>query len=164
MPMRLNDVNGDASEAAFGFKATSSSTRPVHLSQVIFSNVLGSTHQSEDLFNFVERPGKSPSSELDDKYHDLFESSRDLTDEQLDNLRNRMRKILDNDNALYASTPHRSAMTSMSDWFIIPNHRCLSLPLHLLRNGSLQQRYPAKSYRPTPGSPRRDLPPLPATG
>lgn len=118
MPMRLNDVNGDASEAAFGFKATSSSTRPVHLAQVIFSNVLGSTHQSEDLFKFVERPGKSPSSELDDKYHDLFESSRDLTDGQLDNLRHRMRKVLDNDNALYASTPYRSAMTSMSDWFI----------------------------------------------
>lgn len=118
MPMKLNDVNGDASEAAFGFKATSSSTRPVHLSQVIFSNVLGSTYQSEDLFKFVEKPGSSPSSELDEKYHNLFESSRDLTDEQLDNLRRRMRKVLDNDDALYASTPYRSAMTSMSDWFI----------------------------------------------
>jgi hypothetical protein len=116
--MKLNDLNGDASEVAFGFKATSSSTRPVHLAQVIFSNVLGATHQSEDLFKFVERPGKSPSSELDEKYHNLFESSRDLTDEQLDNLRHRMRKVLDNDNALYASTPYRSAMTSMSDWFI----------------------------------------------
>jgi len=118
MPMRLNDVNGDASEATFGFKATSSSTRPVHLAQVIFSNILGSTHQSEDLFKFVERPGKTPSGELDGKYHDLFESSRDLTDEQLDNLRHRMRKVVDNDNALYASTPYRSAMTSMSDWFV----------------------------------------------
>lgn len=118
MPMRLNDVNVDASEVVFGFKATSSSTRPVHLAQVIFSNVLGSTHQSENLFKFVERPGESPSSELNEKYHNLFESSRDLTDEQLDNLRYRMRKVLDNDNALYASTPYRSAMTSMSDWFM----------------------------------------------
>lgn len=118
MPMRLNDVNGDASEAAFGFKATSTSTKPVHLAQVIFSNVLGSTHRSDDLMTFVDKPGNSPSSELDEKYHDLFESSRDLTDEQLDNLRRRMRKVLDNDNALYTSTPHWSAMTSMSDWFI----------------------------------------------
>lgn len=118
MPMRLNDVNGDASEAAFGFKATSTSTKPVHLAQVIFSNVLGSTHQSEDLLTFVDKPGSTPSSELDEKYHDLFESSRDLSDEQLDNLRRRMRKVLDNDNALYTSTPHWSAMTSMSDWFI----------------------------------------------
>jgi hypothetical protein len=116
--MKLNDVNGDASEAAFGFKATSTSTKPVHLAQVIFSNVLGSTHQSEDLITFVDKPGSSPSSELDEKYHDLFESSRDLGDEQLDNLRRRMRKVLDNDNALYTSTPHWSAMTSMSDWFV----------------------------------------------
>jgi len=60
MPMRLNDVNSDASEAAFGFKATSASLKPVHLSQVVFSNVLGSTHQSQDLFKFVEKPGKLP--------------------------------------------------------------------------------------------------------
>lgn len=104
MPMRLNDVNSDASEAAFGFKATSASLKPVHLSQVVFSNVLGSTHQSEDLFKFVEKPGKTPSSDLDEKYHGLFESSRDLSDEQMDNLRYRMRKVLDNDNALYASS------------------------------------------------------------
>jgi len=65
MPMRLNDVNSDASEAAFGFKATSASLKPV-LSQVVFSNVLGSTHQSQDLFKFVEKPGKTPSSDLDE--------------------------------------------------------------------------------------------------
>jgi len=59
MPMRLNDVNSDASEAAFGFKATSASLKPVHLSQVVFSNVLGSTHQSQDLFKFVENPENS---------------------------------------------------------------------------------------------------------
>lgn len=116
--MRLNDINGEASEAAFGFRATSTSTKPIHLAQVTFSNVLGSTHQSDDLITFVDKPGSSPSSELDQKYHDLFESSRDLTDEQLDNLRRRMRNVLDNDNALYTSTPHWSAMTSMSDWFI----------------------------------------------
>ncbi len=118
MPMRLNDVNGDASEVVFGFKATSSSTRPVHLAQVIFSNVLGSTYQSEDVFKFVEKPSNTPSSELDEKYHKMFESSHELTHEQLDNIRYRIRKVLDNDNALYASTPYRSAMTSMSDWFI----------------------------------------------
>lgn len=116
--MKLNKINTDASEAAFGFKATSRSLKPVHLSQVIFSNVLGSTHKSEDLFNFVERPGKKPSSELDKKYHDLFESSRDLSNEQMDNLRYRMRKVVNNDNALYASSPRYSAMTSMSDWFV----------------------------------------------
>lgn len=118
MPMRLNDINSDASEAAFGFKATSASLKPVHLAQVIFSNILGSTHQSEDLFNFVEKPGKTPSSELDQEYHDLFESARDLSDEQMDDVRHRMRKVLDNDNALYASSPRYSAMTSMSDWFV----------------------------------------------
>ncbi|WP_423743918.1 hypothetical protein V5735_13035 (plasmid) [Haladaptatus sp. SPP-AMP-3] len=118
MPMRLNDVNSDASVAAFGFKATSASLKPVHLSQVVFSNVLASTHQSEDLFKFVEKPGKTPSSNLEEKYHDLFESSRDLSDEQMDNLRYRMRKVLNNDNALYASSPEHSAMTSMSDWFV----------------------------------------------
>lgn len=116
MSIRLNDLNGEASEAAFGFKATSRSTKPVHLAQVIFSNILGSTHQSEDLMTFIEKAGSSPSNELDQKYHDLFESSRDLTDEQFDNLRRQMRKILDNDNGLFASTPYRSAMTSMSDW------------------------------------------------
>lgn len=116
--MKLNHVNRDASEAAFGFLATSASTKPVHLAQVIFSNVLGSTHQSEELMTFVDKPGNSPSSELDEKYHNLFESSRDLTDEQLDNLRRRMRKVLNNDNALYTSTPQWSAMTSMSDWFV----------------------------------------------
>jgi len=36
----------------------------------------------------------------------------------MDNLRYRMRKVLDNDNALYASSPRHSAMTSMSDWFV----------------------------------------------
>lgn len=118
MPLRLNNVNADASEAAFGFKATSASLKPVHFSQIIFSNVLSSTHQAEDLFTFIEKPGKTPSSELDAKYHDLFESSRDISDEQMDNLRHRMRNVLDNDNALYASSPQHSAMTSMSDWFV----------------------------------------------
>jgi hypothetical protein len=118
MPLRLNDINANASEAAFGFKATSASLKPIHLSQIIFSNVLGITHQSEDLFEFVEKPSKTPSSELDPKYHDLFESSRDISDEQMDTLRLRMRTVLDNDNALYASSPRHSAMTSMSDWFI----------------------------------------------
>lgn len=118
MPMRLNDINSDASEAVFGFKATSSSLKPVHLSQIVFSSILGSTHQSKELFKFVEKPGKSPSSDLAEKYHDLFESSRDISDEQIDNLRYKMRKVSNNDNALYASSPRYSAMTSMSDWFV----------------------------------------------
>ncbi|QZA89539.1 hypothetical protein K0C01_05255 [Salinarchaeum sp. IM2453] len=116
--MKLNDINSEASEAAFGFKATSSSLKPVHLAQVVFSNVLESTYEADDLFNFVEKPGNAPSSELAEKYHDLFESSRNLSDEQMDNLRLKMRKVLDNDNALYASTPTYTAMTGMSDWFI----------------------------------------------
>lgn len=118
MPLRLNDINADASEAAFGFKATSASLKPVHLAQVLFSNALESTHHSDALFTFIEKPGKTPSSELDETYHNLFESSRDLSAEQMDNLRYNMRKVLDNDNALYASSPGLSAMTSMSDWFV----------------------------------------------
>ncbi len=118
MGMKLNDVNGDASVAAFGFKATSASLKPVHLAQVMFSHTLETVRSPEDLFAFAEKPSRTPSSELDPHLKDLFESSQGLTDEQLDTLRQSMRKVLANDNALYASQ-RGSAPTCTSDWFII---------------------------------------------
>ena len=118
MAMKLNDINGDASTAAFGFKATSASLKPVHLAQVMFSHTLETVHSPEDLFTFSEKPSRTPSSELDDYLKDLFESSQGMTDEQLDKLRQAMRKVLANDNALYASQ-RGSAPTCTSDWFVI---------------------------------------------
>jgi hypothetical protein len=115
---RKYDVNGDASVAAFGFKATSASLKPVHLAQVMFSHTLETVRSPEDLFAFAEKPSRTPSSELDPQLKDLFESSQGMTNEQLDNLRQSMRQVLANDNALYASSPRHSAMTSMSDWFV----------------------------------------------
>lgn len=118
MGMKLNDVNGDASVAAFGFKATSASLKPVHLAQVMFSHTLETVRSPEDLFAFAEKPSRTPSSELDPQLKGLFESSQGLTDEQLDNLRHSMRQVLANDNALYASQ-RGSAPTCTSGWFII---------------------------------------------
>lgn len=118
MGMKLNDVNGDASVAAFGFKATSASLKPVHLAQVMFSHTLETMRSPEDLFAFAEKPSRTPSNELDPHLKDLFETSQGLTDEQLDTLRQSMRKVLANDNALYASQ-RGSAPTCTSDWFII---------------------------------------------
>ncbi|MUV56730.1 hypothetical protein, partial [Halogeometricum sp. CBA1124] len=118
MSMKLNDVNGDASVAAFGFKATSASLKPVHLAQVMFSHTLETVRSPDNLFAFAEKPSRTPSSDLDPQLKDLFESSQGLADEQLDNLRQSMRQVLANDNALYASQ-RGSAPTCTSDWFII---------------------------------------------
>lgn len=118
MSMKLNDVNGDASVAAFGFRATSASLKPVHLAQVMFSHTLETVRSPEDLFAFAEKPSRTPSSELGQNLKDLFESSQGLTDGQMDNLRHSMRQVLANDNALYASQ-RGSAPTCTSDWFII---------------------------------------------
>ena len=118
MAMKLNNINGDASTATFGFKVTSASLKPVHLAQVMFSHTLETVHSPEDLFTFSEKPSRTPSSELDDHLKDLFESSQGMTDEQLDKLRQAMRKVLANDNALYASQ-RGSAPTCTSDWFVI---------------------------------------------
>jgi hypothetical protein len=118
MALRLNDVNGDASTAAYGFKATSRSLKPVHLAQVMFGHTLETVRSPEHLFAFCEKPGRTPSSELDQELKDLFESAQGLTDERLDNLRSSMRQVLANDNALFASQ-RGSAPTCTSDWFII---------------------------------------------
>jgi len=118
MAMKLNDVNGDASTAAFGFKATSASLKPVHLAQVMFSHTLETVHSPDDLFTFSEKPGRTPSSELDPHLKELFESSQGLTDERMDNLRQSMRKVLENDNTLFASQ-RGSAPTCTSDWSVI---------------------------------------------
>lgn len=118
MGMKLNDINGDASTAAFGFKATSASLKPVHLAQVMFSHTLETVHSPDNLFTFSEKPSRTPSSELDPHLKDLFESSHGLTDERLDNLRQSMRKVLENDNALFASQ-RGSAPTCTSDWFVV---------------------------------------------
>lgn len=116
--MKLNDINGDASVAAFGFRATSASLKPVHLTQVMFSHTLETVRSPEDLFAFAEKPSRTPSSELDPQLKDLFESPQGITDERMDNLRQSMRQVLANDNALYASQ-RGSAPTCTSDWFII---------------------------------------------
>lgn len=118
MSLKLNDVNGDASEWAFGFKATSRSLKPVHVAQVLFGHTLGHVHSPEELFTFAEKPSKTPSSELSDDIKDKFEIDPREKDEQLDQLRLTLRKILANDNALYASQ-RGSAPTCTSDWFVI---------------------------------------------
>ncbi len=116
--MELNKVNGDASEWAFGFKATSRSLKPVHLAQVLFSHSLGHVHSPDELFKFVEKPGKTPSKELPDEIKEKFEIDPRKRDERLDQLRQTLRKVLANDNALYASQ-RGSAPTCTSDWFVI---------------------------------------------
>lgn len=118
MSMKLNDVNGDASKWAFGFKATSRSIKPVHVAQVLFGHALGHVHSPEDLFKFVEKPAKTPSSELPDDIKEKFELNPRNRDERLDQLRQTLRKVLANDNALYASQ-RGSAPTCTSDWFVI---------------------------------------------
>lgn len=118
MSIKLNNVNGDASTAAFGFKATSASLKPVHLAQVMFSHTLETVHSPDDLFTFSEKPSRTPSSGPDPHLKELFESSQGLTDERMDNLRQSMRKVLENDNALFASQ-RGSAPTCTSDWFVI---------------------------------------------
>ncbi len=118
MDLAFNDINGEASTAAFGFKATSASLKPVHLAQVMFSHTLETVHSPDDLFTFAEKPSRTPSSDLEPHLKELFESSRGLTDEKLDNLRQKMRTVLANDDALYASQLG-SAPTCTSDWFII---------------------------------------------
>lgn len=118
MSMELNKVNGEASKWAFGFKATSSSLKPVHAAQVLFSHSLGHVHDPEQLFKFAEKPGKTPSRELPEELKEKFEIDSRNRDERLDQLRQTLRKVLDNDNALYASQ-HGSAPTCSSDWFVI---------------------------------------------
>lgn len=116
--MKLNDVNGAASEHAFGFKATSRSLKPVHLAQVLFNQTLGYEYDQDDLFEFLERPSKTPSDELNDDIRELFDFTQRRSIDELDNVRQHMRKVLANDNALYASQ-RGSAPTCTSDWFVI---------------------------------------------
>jgi hypothetical protein len=118
MSLELNSVNGDASEWAFGFKATSRSLKPVHVAQVVFGHSLGHVHSPDLLFEFAEKPSKTPSEELSDEIKDKFEFDPREKNEQLDQLRQTLRKILANDNALYASQ-RGSAPTCTSDWFLI---------------------------------------------
>ena len=118
MALKLNTINGDASEWAYGFKATSRSLKPVHVAQVMFSHSLGHVHSPEELFQFTEKPSKTPSSELPSELKGRFEFGGQEKDEQLDQLRQTLRKVLANDNALYSSQ-QGSAPTCTSDWFII---------------------------------------------
>lgn len=118
MSLELNNVNGDASTWAFGFKATSRSLKPVHVAQVMFGHSLGHVHSPEKLFKFAEKPSKTPSSELPQNIKDKFELDPREKDERLDQIRQTLRKVLANDNALYASQ-RGSAPTCTSDWFLI---------------------------------------------
>ena len=119
MPLKLNDVNGDASKLAFGFKATSRSLKPVHLAQVLFSYSLEYVYSPDLLFEFVEKPNKKPSEELDEEILQRIEFTHQVDDknQELDEIRRTTRKVLANDNALYASQ-RGSAPTSTSDWFV----------------------------------------------
>ncbi|WP_284014809.1 hypothetical protein [Halobaculum litoreum] len=117
MSLKLNDVNGDASEWAYGFKATSRSLKPVHVAQVVFSHTLGQTSDPELLFEFTEKPGKKPSEELPEEVLDKFDIDSRDKEERLDEIRYTLRKVLANDNALYANT-RGSAPTATSDWFV----------------------------------------------
>ncbi len=119
MAIKLNDVNGEASELTYGFKATSRSLKPVHLAQVLFNYSLGYVHSPDLLFEFLDKPAKTPSSELSDEVIDRIEFTHQVGDEhnELDHLRKTVRKVLANDNALYASQKG-SAPTSTSDWFV----------------------------------------------
>jgi len=118
MPLKLNDINGAASEWAYGFKATSRSIKPVHIAQVIFSHTLEESYSPDALFKFAEKPSKTPSEELPDDIRDLFEITTREKDEDLDRIRRTLRKVLDNDNAMYASQ-RGSAPTCTSDWFVL---------------------------------------------
>ena len=118
MKLKLNDINGEASEWAYGFKATSRSLKPVHLAQVIFGHSVGHIHSPENLFKFTEKPSKTPSEDLPEEIREKFEFDRREIDEQLDRFRQTVRKVLGNDNALYA-TQRGSAPTCTSDWFLI---------------------------------------------
>lgn len=118
MSLKLNNVNGDASMWAFGFKATSRSLKPVHIAQVMFAHTLGHVYSSDELFKFAEKPSKLPSSELPQDIKDKFELDPREKEERLDQMRQTLRKVLANDNALYASQ-HGSAPTCTSDWFLI---------------------------------------------
>lgn len=118
MGLKLNDVNGAASEHTFGFKATSRSLKPVHIAQVVFNQTLGHEYDQDELFEFLERPSKTPADELDEEIRELFDFTQHQSHDELDNLRQHMRKVLANDNALYASQ-RGSAPTCTSDWFII---------------------------------------------
>lgn len=117
MSLKLNDINGEASEWAWGFKATSRSLKPVHLAQVMFSHAVGHVYEADQLFAFAEKPSKTPSSELPLEVTEKFEFNPREKTEQLDQLRQTLRKVLDNDNALYA-TQGGSAPTLTSDWFL----------------------------------------------
>jgi hypothetical protein len=118
MGLKLNDVNGDASEWAYGFKATSRSLKPVHVAQVMFSHAVGSVTSPDLLFEFSDKPSKTPSSELSEEILEKFEIDSRKKEERLDQLRQTLRKVLANDNALYASQ-RGSAPTCTSDWFLI---------------------------------------------
>ncbi len=119
MSIKLNEINGEASEFAFGFKATSRSLKPVHLAQVLFSYSLEYVHSPSLLFEFAEKPNKKPSEELDDEILKRIEFTHQVENkyEELDTIRRTVRKVLANDNALYASQ-QGSAPTSSSDWFV----------------------------------------------
>ena len=118
MSLKLNEVNGDASTWTFGFKATSRSLKPVHVAQVMFGHTLGHVYSSDQLFKFAEKPSKTPSSELPQRIKNKFELDPREKDERLDQIRQTLRNVLANDNALYASQ-RGSAPTCTSDWFLI---------------------------------------------
>jgi hypothetical protein len=94
------DLTGEASERAFGFRATSSSLKPVHLTHIVFNNTLGHYQDLELLLQFIDRPSKTPSDELDDAVWDKFSYTRRPDEEEFDELRRFMRKVLNNDEAL----------------------------------------------------------------
>ena len=118
MGMKLNTVNKQASNHAFGFSATSRSIKPVHIAQVVFGHTLGDTRSPDLLFEVLQKPSKKPSSELSREAKEKFEFSYNESEEELDNIRKAMRSVLNNDNALYASQ-RGSAPTCTSDWLVI---------------------------------------------
>jgi hypothetical protein len=84
----------------------------------MFGHTIGQVSSPELLFEFADKPSRTPSSELSDEILEKFEIDSREKEERLDQLRQVLRKVLANDNALYASQ-RGSAPTCTSDWFVI---------------------------------------------
>lgn len=116
--LKANKVNAEGSSAAFGFKASSRSIRPIHLAHNLFVNIVGQKWPNPALLEFVERPSKVGWKDLDENLQSLVRASHSPPAERYDRLRRHLRAILDNDNALYRDQ-RWTAPTCTSERFLM---------------------------------------------
>jgi hypothetical protein len=116
MAFKMNDLNSDGAQAAFGFRPTSSSFKPVHLAQSLFAQALARYQKGEALFEFLDSTAKTPSSDLDPSLQGLVNGTSTRSRE-IDDVRTGLRLVADNDNALYAN-PRMSAPTCTSELLV----------------------------------------------